>query len=154
MKKILFLVLPLIAFAAGIFGGGMLHQSPADEPAPAGIAPDPEPSSPDSAELAWFRFPNQFFVPVMRNGQVFSTMIISLTIEMPAKAEPAIHAQEHRLRDALLRALLIHANTGGFDGNFTTDLQMTRLHDALLRAAQKVAGEDVGDVLIEDIVRQ
>ena len=73
---------------------------------------------------------------------------------MPASARPRIEAQEHNLRDALLNALLIEANTGGFDGNFTADPAQQRLRTALLTAAQAAAGSDVQRILIEDIGRQ
>ena len=90
----------------------------------------------------------------MKNGQVSSTMILTLSLELPKTAQDSIRNQEHRLRDALLRALMIHANTGGFDGNFTVETQMTKLRASLLAAAREVAGDDILDVLIEDIARQ
>ena len=81
-------------------------------------------------------------------------MVLSLTVEMPASARSRIEAQEHRLRDALLNALLIEANTGGFDGNFTADPAQQRLRASLLAAGQAAAGNDVQRILIEDIGRQ
>lgn len=154
MKKILVLILPLLAFLGGAAGGTVLHQRNApiaeeSEDAIAEVA-----AAPDKTEMAWFRFPNQFFVPLMRNSDIAGTMIISLTIEMAKADEEAVFAQEHRLRDALLRALMIHANTGGFDGNFTADPQMSRLKTELIKVARETSGEKVTDVLVEDIARQ
>nr|WP_233253459.1 hypothetical protein [Paracoccus binzhouensis] len=108
----------------------------------------------DESGLDWFKFPNQFFVPIMRNGSPTAIMVLSLTIEMPASARPEIEAQEHRLRDALLNALMIQANTGGFDGNFTAEPALQRLRAALLAAGRKAAGPGVQRILIEDIGRQ
>ena len=81
-------------------------------------------------------------------------MILTLSLEIPAAAEEAVFRQEHRLRDTLLRSLLIHANTGGFDGNFTAEARLALLRETLLEAARKVAGPEVGAVLIGDIARQ
>jgi flagellar FliL protein len=48
-----------------------------------------------------------------------------------------------------------HANTGGFDGAFTTGRKMEDLRAALLAAARQVFGETpVDDVLIIEIARQ
>lgn len=187
MKKILVLVLPLLAFIGGAFGGDMLaggksgakgETTEASHGGTAEAGPEhgseaaaaPEDGAEASAEAPaagghgeaaagaatedWFKFPNQFFVPILRNGTTTAVMILSLTIEMPADARPTVEAQEHRLRDALLNALMIQANTGGFDGNFTSEPTLERLRAALLDAAQKAAGPTIKRVLIEDIARQ
>lgn len=183
VKKLLIAAIPLIALLGGGAGGMMLRPAADDAEAPsieggsaAETAGEPagEPSTtpgPDqgggketaSAEAEgvadggakeYFRFPTQFFVPVVKDGTLGSVMVLTLTLEMPAPLLDKVSAQEYRLRDTLLRALLIEANTGAFDGNFTTDAQMTRLHATLLRAVQGVTGPDVTDVLIGDIARQ
>lgn len=100
---------------------------------------------------AWFTFPNQFFVPVVRKGNIDSMMVLTLTIETTEAAKPVVEAQEHRLRDALLRSLMIHANSGGFAGNYTAEPRLERLRAALLAAAVSAAGKDVSAVLIEDL---
>lgn len=182
VKKILMILVPLLAFVAGAVGGDMLH---AAKPAAEGAAPGngtaeaPEAAAGDThppekgakaeaaaghgaasegaegdAALDWFKFPSQFFVPILRNGTPTAIMVLSLTVEMPASARAEIEAQEHRLRDALLNALMIEANTGGFDGNFTSDPAQQRLRAALLAAAQKASGAKVERILIEDIGRQ
>ena len=102
----------------------------------------------------WFTFPSQFFVPLMRNGDMGAVMILTLTIETPGAELAAMEQQEHRLRDALLRELLIHANTGGFDGNFTSEARLAPLRERLHKAAQASTDLTVKAVLIEDIARQ
>lgn len=185
MKKIVLLLVPLLAFIAGAFGGDMLQagrkpdsaQAAGDEnhetAEPAKAEPEPAAGDHDApaadaghgdaghgeaaegeGQLDWFKFPSQFFVPILRNGMPTAIMVLTLTVEMPSSARPRIEAQEHRLRDALLNALLIEANTGGFDGNFTADPAQQRLRRALLAAAQAAAGSDVQRILIEDIGRQ
>ena len=81
-------------------------------------------------------------------------MVLTLTVEMPAEQQEAVFKQEFRLRDAFLRTLLIHANTGGFDGNYTIEPRMRRLREALMKTATEATGGIVTDVLIEDIARQ
>ncbi len=167
LRKILFILLPFLAMAGGIFAGERLRPPPAvPEPGSAEAAtsdhgPDAEAeaaghaaAAPESEEPAWFRFPTQFFVPLIRDGTVEAVMVLTLTVEMPKSAEEEIFHQEHRLRDALLRVLLIHANTGGFEGNFTADVHLGDLREKLLKAARKTSGDEIRAILIEDIARQ
>lgn len=100
-----------------------------------------------------FRFPQQFFVPLVRGGEVYGMMVLSLSVQMPAGDAEAVYSRENQLRDALLRRLLIHANSGGFDGNFTADAHVALLLGELLQSAKAVSPE-VQRVLIGDIARQ
>lgn len=110
-------------------------------------------NSGDTGELTWFKFPQQFFVPILHDGQLDSTMIISLSVEIPASINETVYARELKLRDALLRQLLIHANTGGFNGNFTSEPQLRRLRAELVSTAKAIVPE-ITDILIGDIARQ
>ena len=85
---------------------------------------------------------------------VAALVVISLSIETDPGASNLIYAQEPKLRDAFLQVLFRHANTGGFDGAFTTGQKMDDLRDALRRASQDVLSELSRDVLVIDIVRQ
>ncbi len=161
LKKILMILIPLIALIGGAVGGDILKGKPEVDLAAEGTEGDADKDAAKAAageagaaETAYFRFPTQFFVPIMQNGDTFATMIVALTLEMPKASEEKVLASEHRLRDALLRALMIHANTGGFSGNYTSDQQMDRLRASLLKAATDTAGPDVTGILVEDIARQ
>lgn len=166
MKKLLFLVIPLIALLGGAFAGNILREPPPPVDTDPSEQPDgttgeqPIAATSDLAgdisaeDIAWFSFPHQFFVPLMRGGQAAGTMILTVTLETPKSAEETIREQEPRLRDAILRALMAHANSGGFDGNFTTEFRMERLRQTLLATAREVAGNGVSDVLIQDLLRQ
>ena len=90
----------------------------------------------------------------MRNGDMGAMMILTLTLETTETQKPALEQQEHRLRDILLRQLLIAANTGTFDGNYTAEARLAPLRRDLLDAVQTATGPLVAAVLIEDIARQ
>lgn len=104
--------------------------------------------------MSYLEFPQQFFVPIVRGGELRAVMILALSLEIPGEMEEAFFRQEHRLRDALLRSLLIHANSGGFDGNFTAEARLGLLRETLLAEARKVGGPAISAVLIGDIARQ
>lgn len=183
LRKLLPVLLSVLALVAGAVGGDLLRGTtaagvaapgpqaalPADElpalepiaadsaipsPSPAAPPPPAEPGDADAAAAtAWFKFPQQFFVPVLHGGHLDSTMILSLSVEMPETATEEVYAHEIKLRDALLRQLLIHANTGGFDGNFTTEAHLRKLRAELTATARAIVPR-IGEILIGDIARQ
>ncbi len=174
MKKILLLIVPIIALIGGAMGGDMMRgkdDSPTEHAAAdAADAHDAETGgheAPPAKEdhgggghgdaptgVATFTFPTQFFVPLMRNGDMGGMMIVTLSLETTGESLTAMEQQEHRLRDALLRQLMVAANSGGFDGNFTVEGRQRPLRDGLLKAAKSATDLPVTSVLIEDIARQ
>ena len=173
IRKIIPLLLAIVAAAVGLFGGEALRADPrpdggsesvsdngleATEPAAdetkAEGSPKPKEDAKKTDATAYFRFPSQFFVPVMHGDRLDAVMILTLTLEIPAERQEAMFSEEFRLRDSLLRTLLVHANTGGFDGNYTIEPRMRRLRESLLNAAQEAGGDSISEVLIEDIAQQ
>lgn len=158
MRKILTLILPLLALTAGLGAGDMLRPKPVPSEEPGHQLPGADPDAHNQlGEVyadAWFTFPNQFFVPLMRNGDMGGMMVLTVTLETNDNALPTMAQQEHRLRDALLRQLIMHANAGGFDGNFTSDIALGILRRKLLETARGATDLPVNAILIEDIARQ
>ena len=169
IRKLIPLALPVLALVGGAFGGDMLRgPAPVEEGGQEGTAaPDHDTAGGHGAaddhgegsglangEAGWFTFPTQFFVPLVRQGDMRDIMILTLTLQTDAASAPALSRKEHALRDALLRALMIHANTGGFDGNYTADRNLALLRESLLKAGQTVTDLPLTAVLIEDIARQ
>lgn len=117
---------------------------------------DDEPRvTPGSAEnLEYVRLNNQFIVPIVNNGSVRSLVVMSLTLEISAGENQLVFDREPRIRDAFLRVMFSHANSGGFDDVFTSSLALGPLRRGLRDAAVEILGPVVNDVLIVDIVRQ
>ncbi|MDM7459252.1 MAG: hypothetical protein P3W94_007865 [Paracoccus sp. (in: a-proteobacteria)] len=154
IQKILMLLVPLVALLGGAFAGDMLRPAPlAATDAEQAVASAPV-DQPPTSEAEWFTFPTQFFVPLVRRGDMSAIMILTLVLETDKGQAAAIERQEHRLRDALLRQLMIHANTGGFDGNYTVDRNVQALRKDLLNAARSVTDVPIRAVLIQDLARQ
>ena len=162
IRKILPILLPLVGFVGGALAGDMMR-APADTPPEAaqddGHGGEKKAESGDHGEEGaagetFFTFPSQFFVPLVRRGDMNDIMILTLTLKTNAESLSAVEGKEHSLRDALLRQLMIHANTGGFDGNYTLDRNLEQLRTDLLTAARSVADLPIDAVLIEDIARQ
>ncbi len=184
MKRILPIILALFGLAAGIGAGYFLkpgdqpekatkaepqqaegprapgERKPPSEAASATHAPgatsEKQPSTGDAAGpvLEYVKLDNQFVVPVVDGQRVSALVVLSLGMEVTQGNKELVFNREPRLRDALLQALFRHANSGGFDGKFTSGQKMMDLRSALLEAAHKVLGAAVTSVLIDDIVRQ
>ncbi len=100
-------------------------------------------------------FDKPFVVPVFRDGRVAAMVVMSLAVDVASGQGEVVSALQPRLRDGMLAVMFRHANSGGFDGSFTTGEKMADLKSGLLAAARDVlAGLAVAEVLVTEIVRQ
>lgn len=161
LKKLLPVVLALVGIGAGV-GAGIAFKpaheevladgDPCGPPAEAAHE-EPAPPPPDE-DLNYVKMSNQFVVPVVDKGKVSSLVVLSLSLEVPAGRQEFVYAREPKLRDGFLQVLFDHANIGGFEGSFTESGNLDVLRQSLRETARDLAGSDVLDVLIMDIVRQ
>ncbi|WP_394180913.1 flagellar basal body-associated FliL family protein [Yoonia maritima] len=163
MKKMLLpLLLLLVGTGGGVGAGFMLlpaseedhfaDGNPCGEVAAETHAAEHAPVTTEEREYA--KLNNQFVIPVVEDGLVSALVVTSISLEVTMNNTSVVHTTEPKLRDAFLQVMFDHANIGGFSGNFTSGTNMRALRNELLRAAQRIAGENVTDVLITDIVRQ
>ncbi|PZQ52372.1 MAG: flagellar basal body-associated protein FliL [Rhodovulum sulfidophilum] len=155
MKKILPVLLALLGLAAGVGAGLALR--PVSEPAPEVAEGEPvgtEPAAPD-AEFAAVPLGKPFVVPVFRDGKVAAMVVISLAVEVEPDGAEQVAALEPKLRDGFLKVMFRHANSGGFDGSFTTGQPIEDLTAALGKTLRTLMPDPpTGRVLITEIARQ
>ncbi len=96
----------------------------------------------------------QMIVPLVEGDRVGALMVLSLSIQATGGNIELIYEREPKLRDEFLQVLFRHANTGGFDGAFTSGEAMSDLKSALGAAAREVLGEVSQQVLVTEILRQ
>lgn len=174
MAKILPILIVLIGLAAGVGAGIFLRPAPAEMAgceatvtdghgaSEAECTPEDTPEAPsdehgsdiDLSNVQYVKLSNQFVVPVVKDDAVSAMVVISLSIETTPAMADTVYLLEPKLRDALLRVMFLHANSGGFEGQFTRGESMKDLRGSLLEAARVVLGSLVSDVLITDILRQ
>lgn len=121
------------------------------------VAEDADPSEatePDPNNVYYVKLSKQFVIPVVKDGKVSSMVVMSLSVETTPTVGDVVFAREPKLRDALLAVMFLHANSGGFDGQFTSSEAMNDLRGSLLEATREVIGDDVYSVLVTDILRQ
>lgn len=175
MRRLLPVLLALLGLGGGVGAGLALRPAPQEiaEIAPCGETPanEGETSGGDHGETdghggadtgaeageptsEFVKLNNQFIVPVVDERQVSALVILSMSLEVAPGGSEDVYRVEPKLRDQFLRVLFDHANSGGFDGNFTATGNMEILRNALIEVARKQLGAAVKDVLIENIVRQ
>jgi hypothetical protein len=166
MRALLPLVLALAGLGAGVGAGIVLRPAHAPEAAAEGEAAEagahaeaggaraaPAPADP-AAQPEFVKLNNQFVVPVVSGGRVASLVVLSVSLEVKPGSRETVFAHEPKLRDGFLRVLFGHANSGGFDGNFTSATSLRALRTGLLESARATLGDLVADVLIIDMMRQ
>ncbi len=167
MGKILPILIVLIGLVAGAGAGIFLRPAAmmqAEEcrddghgSCDAEIAADTgrgEEIEPDPNNVYYVKLSKQFVVPVVKDSRVSSMVVMSLSIETTPTVGDIVFAREPKLRDALLAVMFLHANSGGFDGQFTSSEAMNDLRGSLLEATRDVIGDDIYSVLVTDILRQ
>ena len=166
MSKILPILLVVLGLGGGVGAGVLLRPDPtktAELPpcgegdvylttSATGSQSEPEPDNKGDAD--YVKLSNQFIVPVVTDDRISSLVVMSLSLEIDPGGQEGVYRQEPKLRDTFLQVLFDHANTGGFDGAFTSGPNMDALRKALLEVANKTLGKSVRDVLIVDVVRQ
>lgn len=99
-------------------------------------------------------FKRQYVIPVIRDENVQSMVIATISAEITAGQAETFFAMEPRLRDAFLQVMFNHANMGGFDGAFTNSPRLDTLRRSLLRAGHEVVGDTLVSVLFSELARQ
>lgn len=148
MGKIIALLLVVIMGAGGAAAGYFLRPPPELSDAPDAV---PEQIEPVDA-VATLR--DGFIVPVLRDGRVWSHIILSLGVSSDQTAEDVIARREPLLRDGLNEALFLHGSLGGFDGDFTNSASMARLRLRLDAVLQARLDDPTAKVLIVSLARQ
>lgn len=168
MKKLLPIILGIIGLVGGIGAGAFLK--PAPEPVEEVAScidgeencatPDMPPPQASVAvvdpDVVWdyVKLPKQFIVPIIQKDKVRALVVLSISLEVTVGTSDLVLARSPKLRDAFLQVLFDHANSGGFDGAFTTGRAMSDLRGELLDSARKQLGATVESILIEEMVKQ
>lgn len=162
MKKLFPILLALLGTGAGVGAGLFLMPAPDGPdlaenpcgPAAADLAKDGPKEAGGDVTVEYAKLNNQFVVPIVLSERVTSLVVLSISLEVSAGSQDRVFAVEPKLRDGFLQVLFDHANSGGFEGAFTSLSTMETLRRSLHEVADRVLGSMVSDVLITDIARQ
>ncbi|WP_271950818.1 flagellar basal body-associated protein FliL [Ruegeria faecimaris] len=167
MKKLLPILFLLVGLGGGIGAGiamspsgktkdGDMDKSAAAEPKKAKEKATKTKSDKKdtSSKYEYLKMTKQFVIPVVKSDRIAALVTMSLSLETKPGVAETIYEFEPKLRDGFLQVLFDHANTGGFNGNFTESDNLDLVRKALLQVAKKDLGDDVLQVLIMSVNRQ
>ncbi len=145
-------VVPLIVVVLVAVGGGAAGhflRPPPEE----GAAPVPE-EIVTLPEETVTTFRNGFIVPVLRDGRVWSHVVLTLGVASDVTSGDVIVQREPILRDGMTEALFLHGSLGGFDGDFTEANALLRLRERLDAMVRVRLDDPTARVLIVSMARQ
>jgi hypothetical protein len=106
----------------------------------------------EKAEAAdYFKFSRQFVTPVVEDGEPAALIILDVMIELAPGASEAIYADEPKLRDAVLKALLAQSANGDLRQMLTAPERLEKTRAAVFESVRKVIGEEARAVLLTDV---
>ncbi len=167
MKKLLPILLAVIAVAVGAAGGFFLRAagSPA---APGGEAATGQKevahAEKDAAHVAnddahgkkgdaavYMKFSRQFVTPIVAEGRPAAMMILDVNIEIDPALADTIYAEEPRLRDGVLKALLRQSAAGRLGSIFADPAVLEETRREILEEMRAIVGDGAKSVLIMDV---
>lgn len=165
MGKLVPIAIVVVALAAGAGAGHLLRPAPVeveDDPTRGGEAPDggaatgaaPVIPKPHSGEESVVSLRDNFVVPVLRDGRVWSYVVLTLGVVAGATEGDQILLREPLLRDGLMEALFLHGSLGGFENDFTEPQAMIRLRRRLDDMVERRLGDPTARILIVSMARQ
>jgi hypothetical protein len=104
-----------------------------------------------AGEAAYFKFSRQFVAPIVSGGAPKAMIILDVMIELAPDADDAIYADEPKLRDAVLKALLVQSANGELPEMLTDPNLLEKTRAVVLANVREVIGEDARSVLLMDV---
>lgn len=152
MGKLVPVGIVLLALAGGAGVGHVLRPAPEPESEAEQVAAEEAPAAPAQESLVALDDP--FLIPVLRDGQVWSHVVLTLGVSSTGLAREDILLREPLLRDGLMEALFVHGSLGGFEGDFTEPQAMIRLRRRLDEMVARRLGDPEARALIVSMARQ
>lgn len=108
----------------------------------------------ESSDSMYFKFSREFVVPIMRQGDVESLVIINMSIEADPGVSDMLFRMEPKLRDNIMTTLIELSHETDSLQNFANVQNYETLRSAVLYGLQELVPEGIRNILIVDIGRQ
>ena len=167
MKKLLPILLAVIAIVVGAAGGFFLRASSAPAAPEAGHEPKKDGHETPKAKDAhgakgeahdkkgdaavYMKFSRQFVTPIVAEGRPTAMMILDVNIEIDPSLADTIYAEEPRLRDGVLKALLRQSGAGRLGSIFADPAVLEETRREILEELRAIVGDGAKSVLIMDV---
>lgn len=178
MKKILTPLLLIIGIFAGSAGANFLKAPGAEKPASEKHDDGHDKSGKDDhgkgdkygdkksgkkdsgksgygeAEISYFKFSREFVIPLMRDNEVESLVILNLNLEVDSNESGSLFSKEPKLRDNIMSTLVELSNDGVTLDNFSTVESYETIRSVILQNLKDELGQGILNVLILDMAKQ
>lgn len=170
MKMIVPFVLVLLASAAGGFGASLLKGDSAPVTSEAALeteSADPargkakkgDKTGSDAYGLetksTYFKFSREFIIPIMRDAELTSLIILNISLEADANAGGSLFTQEPKIRDRIMTTLISISNDGVTLQSLTKVENYETVRELVLKDLQYTfPTEKISNVLILDVGKQ
>ena len=139
MKKII--TLPLILIISLALGGAV------------SAITTPKQEIIEPSQIDYFSLSQPLKIPIFKNNQSTAEVELWLSLSGEKKLIEKIPHAEAEIRDRLISALTDHANSGGFDGQYTSSASLSSLRNRLKNALSNLQEGQNIEVLISSISR-
>lgn len=169
MKLLIVAVLVFVSSLAGVLGASLILPSAPAASEDASHAPEKSEENgnshqsdshrapadkPRSEDLIYFKFSREFVVPIMRDGEVKSLVILNMQIEADPSVSDVLFRTEPKLRDNIMTTLISLSHETSSLQNFAEVSNFETIRALVLQNLKEVVPEGLSNVLIVDIGRQ
>jgi flagellar basal body-associated protein FliL len=151
VKKIIGLVLIIVALAGGIFAGMQLGHKKTDE------KNEKKTAEVDfqQKQFLYSKFDKPMIVPIFKNDKAVGMLIAEIWLELEPETDTVpITSKEPRLRDALMQVFYLYASEGRLSASLLEPKTQAELRRDLTHIAKQLIGDSLHAVLINDMQRQ
>lgn len=106
------------------------------------------------AAPSFFKFSRQFVAPIIREGAPEAMIILDVVIELSPEVDEGLYANEPKLRDAVLRALLAQSGKGELQAMLADSALLESTRAAVLQNVREIIGDKAQAVLLLDVAYQ
>lgn len=104
--------------------------------------------------VSYFKFSREFVVPLMRDNQVESLVILNLNLEIDSSESGSLFSKEPKLRDNIMSTLIELSNDGSTLDNFSQVESYETIRSVILENLKSEIGPGIMNVLILDMAKQ
>lgn len=107
-----------------------------------------------SGDSAYYKFSREFVVPVMRDGQVKSLVILHISLETDSATSDKLFSEELKLRDNIMTTLIGLSNDGRTLEQPTDINNYETIRSMVLMNLKDSISDGIRNVLIVDVGKQ
>jgi len=107
-----------------------------------------------SGDSAYYKFSREFVVPIMRDGQVKSLVILHINLENDPSVSEKLFSEDPKLRDNIMTTLIGLSNDGRTLERPTEINNFETIRAMLLMSLRDSVSDGITNVLIVDMAKQ